>query len=188
MPDELASHHVAILATHGFEESELASPRQALRDAGATVDVVSPELDSIRAWADKDWRDHYTVDVSLDAASAADYDALVLPGGTMNPDKLRTDERALGFIRRIFNDGKPIGAICHAPWILINAGVIANHRVTSVHSIAQDLRNAGAGWVDEAVVTDKGLITSRTPADLEAFNSKLIEEIREGRHSRQRAV
>lgn len=188
MSHELAGYRIAILATHGFQESELASPRQALAVAGATVDIVSPEPDSIRAWANKDWRDYYPVDVTLDDASAADYDAVVLPGGTLNPDKLRADDRARRFVRHAFNGGQTIGAVCHAPWILVNTGIAANHQLTSVHSVADDLRNAGAHWVDKPVVADHGLITSRTPADLEAFNDKLIETIREGRHTRQEAA
>lgn len=187
MAQPLSGQNVAILATHGFEESELTSPRQALQEAGAGVTVVSPETGGIRAWAKTEWGRTYSADRNLAEAQEADYDALILPGGLFNPDTLRTDDTALDFVRRFFENGKPVAAICHAPWILINAGVVEGRRLTSVRSVAQDLRNAGADWVDEPVVTDAGLVTSRTPADLELFNDKVVEEVGEGRHTRQHA-
>ncbi|MGY2461832.1 type 1 glutamine amidotransferase domain-containing protein [Vreelandella sp. H-I2] len=187
MNQALNDKRVAILATDGFEESELSSPRDALKQAGAEVHVVTPKGDDIRAWAKTDWGDTYKSDKALADVNEADYHALVVPGGVFNPDELRTNEDALSFVKAFFESGKPVAAICHGPWILINAGVVDGRRMTSVPSIAQDLRNAGAEWVDEQVVVDSGLVTSRTPKDLDAFNAKLIEEIQEGRHSGQHA-
>lgn len=187
MSEQLSETRVAILATNGFEESELAEPRRALQEAGASVDIVSPQSGSIRAWAKTDWGDSYPVDRSLDQAQEGDYDALVVPGGVINPDALRIDEAAVRFTRSFFDAGKPVAAICHGPWVLINADVVKGRRMTSWPSVARDLQNAGAEWVDEEVVVDQGLITSRKPADLEAFNAKLLEEIREGQHAGQHA-
>lgn len=187
MSQQLNGKQVAILATHGFEESELSEPKAALARAGATVHVVAPDKGSIRAWAEKDWGDNYDVDRGLDEVDANDYHALVLPGGLFNPDALRQNEKALSFTRQFFEAGKPVGAICHGPWIMINAGVVNGRRMTSFPSISQDLKNGGADWVDQEVVVDSGLVTSRSPKDLDAFCSKLIEEIGEGRHSRQHA-
>lgn len=187
MSQQLNGKQVAILATDGFEESELSEPKAALERAGATVHVVAPSSDNIRAWAKTDWGQTYTVDLGLDTANADDYHALVLPGGLFNPDALRQNEKALAFTRHFFEAGKPVGAICHGPWVLINAGVVDGRRMTSYPSVSQDLKNAGADWVDEEVVVDSGLVTSRTPKDLEAFCSKLVEEIGEGRHSQQHA-
>ncbi|WP_043528414.1 type 1 glutamine amidotransferase domain-containing protein [Litchfieldella xinjiangensis] len=185
MSEQLNGKKVAILATDGFEESELSEPKKALEQAGATVHVVAPDKDSIKAWAKDDWGQNYTVDVKLSDANADDYDALELPGGLFNPDALRQDEQALAFTRRFFEAHKPVGAICHGPWVLINAGVVEGRRMTSYPSVQQDLRNAGANWVDEEVVVDSGLVTSRDPNDLPAFCSKLIEEIAEGKHRNQ---
>lgn len=187
MSEQLNGKKVAILATDGFEESELSEPKKALEQAGATVHVVAPDKDSIKAWAKDDWGQNYTVDVKLSDANAADYDALELPGGLFNPDALRQDEQALAFTRRFFEAHKPVGAICHGPWVLINAGVVEGRRMTSYPSVQQDLRNAGANWVDEEVMVDSGLVTSRDPNDLPAFCSKLIEEIAEGKHRGQQA-
>lgn len=187
MSQQLSDKHVAILATHGFEESELSEPKAALERAGATVHVVAPDKGSIRAWASTDWGDDYDVDRSLDEAVSTDYHALVLPGGLFNPDALRQNDKALSFTKQFFEAGKPVAAICHGPWILINAGVVEGRRMTSYPSISQDLKNAGADWVDEEVVVDSGLVTSRKPQDLDAFCNKLIEEIGEGRHSHQHA-
>ncbi|RKR07600.1 protease I [Kushneria sinocarnis] len=184
---ELKGTRVAILATDGFEELELSEPKKALEAQSMEVHVVAPKKHGIRAWAKTDWGDDYPVDKVIDEVSAEDYHALVLPGGLFNPDALRTDEKALNFVRAFFEAGKPVGAICHAPWILINAEVVEGRRLTSVHSIADDLKNAGAKWEDSEVVCDSALVTSRTPADLHAFNNKLIEEIKEGRHRGQHA-
>ncbi|QEL09928.1 type 1 glutamine amidotransferase [Kushneria phosphatilytica] len=184
---ELKGTRVAILATDGFEELELSEPKKALEAQSIEVHVVAPKKHGIRAWAKTDWGDDYAVDKVIDEVSADDYHALMLPGGLFNPDELRLDERALSFVRDFFREGKPVGAICHAPWILINAEVVEGRRMTSVHSIAQDLKNAGAQWEDSEVVCDSALVTSRTPDDLHAFNNKLIEEIKEGRHRQQHA-
>lgn len=178
---------VAILATNGFEESELSSPKQALEDAGATVHIVSPESGEIKAWADGNWSKSYKVDKKVSEVSADDYHALVLPGGVINPDKLRTDKDAVEFIRAFFKQKKPVSAICHGPQSLIEADVVKGRKMTSYHSIRKDLENAGAEWVDQEVVCDQGFTTSRTPDDLPAFNKKMIEELKEGKHDRQHA-
>ncbi|WP_426277085.1 type 1 glutamine amidotransferase domain-containing protein [Chryseobacterium sp. S-02] len=179
------SKKIAILATNGFEESELQSPKEHLEQQGWTAHIISPESGTIRAWAEKDWGKEYTVDKTLDEAHASDYDALVLPGGVINPDQLRTNETALSFVRDFFQQQKPVAAICHGPQILINAEVVDGRNMTSVNSISKDLKNAGANWEDSEVVVDNGLVTSRTPKDLPAFNAKMVEEIREGKHEEQ---
>jgi len=182
MHAELKGKRVAILAANGFEQVELTEPAQALKAAGAMVSIVSPEQSAVRAWDSTDWGTEVRVDVRLGDARASDFDALILPGGVMNPDKLRCNETALRFVRAFAESGKPIAAICHGPWTLIDAGVAEGHRLTSYHSIKTDLINAGAEWVDEEVVVDRGLVTSRKPDDLPAFNRKVIEEIAEGVH------
>jgi len=179
------SKTIAILATHGFEESELKSPKEHLEQQGWTTHIISPESGTIKAWAEKDWGKEYEVDKTLDEVSASEYDALVLPGGVINPDQLRTNEKALRFVKDFFQQQKPVAAICHGPQILISAEVVEGRTMTSVHSISIDLKNAGAQWEDSEVVVDKGLITSRTPKDLPAFNAKIVEEIREGKHEEQ---
>jgi protease I len=173
---------IAILVANGFEEEELTSPRRALEHAGAETKIVSPEKEKVKAWKHADWGQELAVDVPLASAKAEDYDALLLPGGVMNPDHLRRNEKALDFVRSFFRTGKPVGAICHGPWTLIDAEVIRGRRVTSFGSIQSDLKNAGAIWSDQEVVVDNGLVTSRTPDDLPAFNRKLIEEVSEGQH------
>lgn len=169
------SKTVALLATNGFEQSELVRPKQALEDAGARTVIVSPESGSIKGWNEKNWGDSFSVDMTLDQADASRFDALVLPGGVMNPDSLRTNQKAIAFIRSFFDQNKPVAAICHGPWTLIEAGVVDGRRMTSFKSIQTDLKNAGAKWVDQEVVTDGNLITSRKPDDLDAFNSAIIE-------------
>lgn len=181
------SKKIAILATHGFEESELKSPKEHLEKQGWKVDIVSPQSGSIKAWSGKDWGKDYTVDKELSSANASDYDALVLPGGVINPDKLRTDKNALGFVKNFFEEKKPVGAICHGPQILIDAEVVEGRNLTSVQNISKDLKNAGAKWENMEVIVDAGLVTSRTPDDLPAFNAKLVEEINEGKHREQHA-
>ncbi|MCJ7932252.1 MAG: type 1 glutamine amidotransferase [Chryseobacterium sp.] len=175
------SKKIAILATNGFEESELQSPKEYLEQQGWTAHIVSPKPGTIKAWAEKDWGKDYQVDKTLDEAQASEYDALVLPGGVINPDQLRTDDKALAFVQDFFQQRKPVAAICHGPQILINAEVVKGKNMTSVNSISKDLKNAGAYWEDREVVVDHGLVTSRTPKDLPAFNAKMVEEIREGK-------
>lgn len=177
------SKKIAIMATHGFEESELKSPKEHLEQEGWQVDIVSVEAGYVKSWAEKNWGPAYKVDQVLSGARAADYDALVLPGGVLNPDKLRTNDEALNFVKAFFNQTKPVAAICHGPQILIDAEVVGGRKMTSVKAISRDLMNAGADWVDEEVVVDQGLVTSRTPEDLPAFNKKMVEEIKEGVHA-----
>jgi protease I len=179
------SKNIAILATHGFEESELKSPKEHLEQQGWTAHIISPEGGSIKAWAEKDWGSEYTVDKTLEEVSASEYDALVLPGGVINPDKLRTNEKAIAFVQDFFKQHKPVAAICHGPQILISAEAVSGRKMTSVKSVSVDLKNAGAVWEDSEVVVDNGLVTSRTPEDLPAFNAKLVEEINEGKHEDQ---
>lgn len=183
----LSERKIAILTEDGFEEVELTSPKQALLDAGATVHVVSPKRGSVRAKEGDEWKGEYPVDKNLSEISANDYDGLLLPGGVVNPDKLRTNEEALSFVKDFFRAGKPVAAICHGPQILIDAEVVEGRKVTSVAAIRRDLINAGAQWEDSEVVTDEGLVTSRTPQDLPAFNSKIVEEFAEGKHEGQHA-
>jgi len=183
MEKNLKGKKVAILATDGFEQSELAEPMNALENAGATAHIVSPKAGAIKGWKHTEWGDSFAVDATLDDADPHHYDALVLPGGVMNPDKLRRDPKVQQFVRSFFDEGKPVGAICHGPWTLIDAGVVKGRKVTSYETIQTDLKNAGADWVDQEVVVDNGLVTSRKPDDLPAFNRKLIEEIAEGRHA-----
>ena len=172
-----APKRIAILATNGFEQSELMDPRENLKTAGYTVDVVSPEAGIIRGWKDKDWSDTVDVDVALADADAKDYDALVLPGGVINPDKLRMDAAALNFIRAFADDDKVIAAICHAPWLLVESGIAKDRDVTSWPSVRTDLENAGGRWRDEAVVEDGNLITSRKPEDIPAFSRAVIRRV-----------
>jgi protease I len=187
MENQLNGKRVAILVANGFEQVELTGPKEALEAAGAETEIISPVEKKVRGWEDEDedWGSKFKVDVPLAEASARHYDALLLPGGVMNPDKLRLEPQAIEFIRQFVNSGKPIGAICHGPWTLIDAGAVRGRRMTSYPSIKTDLINAGANWVDEEVVVDNGIVTSRKPADIPAFNRKLIEEIGEGVHARQ---
>lgn len=178
---------IAIIATDGFEESELKSPKEAMEKEGFTVDIVSEKTGTIKAWADGNWSNEYTVDKTIDEINANQYNALVLPGGVINPDKLRRNENALVLVRDFFKQKKPVAAICHGPQILISADVVKGRKMTSFNSIKDDLVNAGANWVDEEVVVDEGFVTSRNPNDLPVFNSKLIEEIKEGKHELQHA-
>jgi protease I len=181
---ELNGKKVAILVADGFEQVELTEPRKALAEAGADTHIVSPADGQVKGWQKDRWGDEFDVDVPLDSADPEDYDALLLPGGQMNPDNLRGDERAISFTRSFIDAGKPVAAICHGPWVLVEADVVRGRRMTSYHSIKTDLRNAGADWVDEEVVVDEGIVTSRDPDDIPAFNRKMIEEIAEGRHQR----
>jgi len=176
MNAKLRGKRIAVLLTEGFEQIEMTSPREALEKAGAEVEIVSPAGETVRAWDLTKWGKTFQVDVLLKRASPDEYDALMLPGGVMNPDKLRLDKRAVEFVRAFFDDGKPVAAICHAPWTLIEADVVRGRRLTSWPSLRTDLTNAGAEWVDEQVVVDDRLVTSRKPADLPAFNRKIIEK------------
>ncbi|MDB4873968.1 MAG: glutamine amidotransferase [Gemmatimonadetes bacterium] len=185
-PSNLSGLHVAILATDGVEQVELMEPMQALKDAGAHPIVVSPKDGSIKAWQHDHWGDQIPVDMKLSEARADDFEALMLPGGVMNPDQLRMDKTAVQFVKDFFTAGKPIAAICHAPWMLVEAGVVKGRTLTSWPSLQTDIRNAGGDWVDREVVTDQGLVTSRKPDDIPAFNRKMIEEFAEGVHNRSR--
>jgi protease I len=177
MAESLQGKRIAILATDGFERSELESPRAALTKHGASVHIVSLESGSIRGWKDGDWSGSVSVDRTLDDVDAGDYDALVLPGGVINPDKLRVDERALELVRAFARANKTLAAICHGPWTLIDAGVVKGRRMTSYASIRRDLENAGARWVDEEVAIDGKLITSRSPDDLPAFERAIVRSL-----------
>jgi len=174
MANELSGKLVAILVTRGFEQVELTEPRQALHDAGATTHIVSPEEERVRAWDHTQWGDEFPVDAHLDVANPGDYVALLLPGGVMNPDRLRMDARAVQFVRTFVEGNKPIAVICHGPWTLIEADAVRGKRMTSYPSLKTDLRNAGADWVDESVVVDGNLVSSRNPGDIPDFNHEMI--------------
>jgi protease I len=182
MPDELKGKRVAALVANGFEQVELTEPKKALEGAGATVQVVSPETDRVRGWNHTEWGSDVQVDRPLDQARADDYDALLLPGGVMNPDRLRMNPKAVRFVKQFFEGGKPIAVICHGPWTLVDAGVVRGVKMTSYPSVRTDLVNAGADWVDQDVVVDRGVVSSRKPDDIPAFNRKMIEEFAEGQH------
>lgn len=184
MAGKLNGKRVAILVAEGFEEVEMTDPRKALEEAGATTEIVSPQDGKVKAWAHTDWGGEYKVDRKLDAANASEYDALLLPGGVMNPDHLRENEKAVQFARAFVDSGKPIAAICHGPWLLAEADAVRGREMTSYPSISTDLKNAGANWVDKEVTVDQGIVTSRKPDDIPAFNRKMIEEFAEGAHRR----
>jgi protease I len=184
----LSNKNIAVLAENGFEESELTSPVQRLKEEGATVHIISSKAGAIRAMKDdKNWTIEITVDRLLTEVSADQYDGLLLPGGVLNPDKLRQSEDAINFVKAFFEAGKPVAAICHAPQILITAELVKGRKLTSFPTVRVDLVNAGANWVDEEVVVDQGLVTSRSPKDLPAFNDKIVEEFAEGVHKGQHA-
>lgn len=185
--NDLNGKRVAILATDGVEQVELTQPRQALDGAGAVTMVVSPKEGTIKGWQHDRWGDPIKVDLSLSEARVSEFDALFIPGGVMNPDALRMDKKAVEFVRAFFSDGKPVAAICHGPWLLVEAGVLRGRSVTSWPSLQTDIRNAGGDWVDREVVTDEGLVTSRKPDDIPAFSMKMVEEFAEGVHEGQRA-
>ncbi|AKQ46687.1 glutamine amidotransferase [Rufibacter radiotolerans] len=184
MSDKLTGKKIAILVEKGFEQVELEKPRKALQEAGAETFIISPQKGTVKGWDMTDWGKDFDVDKNLKDAVAADYDGLLLPGGVMNPDYLRANEQAVAFVRAFSDSGKPIAAICHGPWTLIEAGAVKGRQMTSWPSLRTDLTNAGANWVNEEVVTDRGLVTSRKPDDIPAFNKKMIEEFAEGIHNR----
>lgn len=179
---------VLILATNGFEQSELEVPRDRLKAVGAEVTIASPERGEIKGWDKKDWGRPVEVDKALDEVKAEDFDAIVLPGGQINPDLLRVDAKALKLIKDFYNQQKVVAAVCHAPWLLVETGIARGRKMTSYHSMKTDVINAGAAWEDSPVVSDQGVITSRNPGDLEAFSAKIIEEMAEGRHIRRSAA
>jgi protease I len=183
---ELDGKRVAILATDMFEQVELVEPRKAVEQAGADVELVSLETGEIQGFNHYDKADTFPVDKAVSDVSADDYDALLLPGGVGNPDTLRMNEDAVAFVRDFYEQGKPIAAICHAPWMLVEAGIARDHTLTSFWSVKSDVRNAGGNWVDQDVVVDEGIVTSRSPDDLSAFCAKVVEEFAEGTHERQR--
>ena len=187
MADELKGKKIAFLAAEGVEQVELTEPWKAIEQAGGTPELISVSDDDVQAFNHLDKADTFSVDRTVADANASDYAGLVLPGGVANPDFLRTDEDAVAFVRAFFEQAKPVAAICHAPWTLIEADVVKGRKLTSWPSLQTDLRNAGAEWVDEEVVVDQGLVTSRRPDDLDAFNAKMVEEIAEGVHAGQTA-
>jgi protease I len=184
----LNGKRVAILVAEGFEQSEMVQPRKALEAAGAETLIVSPANDEVQGWNHFDKGDFFNVDIELEGADADEFDALLLPGGVANPDQLRTEPKAVQFVKRFADSGKPIGVICHGPWTLIEAGAVKGRTITSWPSLKTDLVNAGAKWVDVEVVVDRGLVSSRKPADIPAFTRKLIEEIGEGTHAARRGT
>jgi len=186
MNEQLRGRTVAILVADGFEQVELTEPKAALEEAGARARIVSPADGRVKGWKHTEWGDSFHVDVKLEDADCGDYDALLLPGGVMNPDKLRLEEKAISFIRGFIKAGKPVAAICHGPWTLIDAEAVRGRTLTSWPSLKTDLTNAGANWVDQEVVVDNGIVSSRKPDDLPAFNRKMIEEFAEGKHAGQR--
>ncbi len=187
MSDKLKNKRIAILATDGVEQVELIEPKKALEEAGAQTDVISPKDGKIKGWNHTDWGKEIPVDVNLKSADQNNYDALLLPGGVMNPDTLRMDPSAVQFVKAFFDNGRPVAAICHGPWLLVEADVARGRKLTSWPSLRTDIRNAGGEWTDQEVVTDRGLVTSRKPADIPAFNKKVIEEFAEGKHKTQPA-
>ncbi|RAU84038.1 type 1 glutamine amidotransferase domain-containing protein [Pontibacter arcticus] len=184
MAATLAGKKIAVLVEEGFEQEELTKPMEALKEAGAEAHIISPNKNSeIKAWQHTDWGDSFKIDKKLSEVQPETYDGLLLPGGVMNPDKLRVNKEAVAFVNSFMEAGKPVAAICHAPWTLIETGKLNGRRMTSYHTLQTDLKNAGAEWVDEEVVVDNGLVTSRKPDDIPAFNKKMIEEFAEGKHN-----
>lgn len=188
MKYDLKNKKVAILLTDGFEEEEFTKPLNALKEAGAEVDVIAPHDGEVKAWNHGEWGESYKVDKTVNDANPDDYDSIMLPGGVMNPDKLRMNEKAVRFAKSFFEAGKPVAALCHAPQLLIETGALKGRTLTSYPSLRTDLENAGATWKDKEVITENGLTTSRSPKDLPAFIDKMLEEIKEGKHEKQKTV
>jgi protease I len=188
MAHDLTNKRVAILVDTGFEQVEMTEPRKALEDAHADTVLISPQSRKVKGWQHTEWGDEFDVDVPLQQARPEEFDALLLPGGVMNPDHLRTNDRAVSFVKHFVDSGKPIAAICHGPWTLIEAGAVTGRTMTSWPSLKSDLSCAGANWVDQEVVVDHGLVTSRKPDDIPAFNRKMIEEFAEGTHERPKSA
>jgi protease I len=182
MENKLSGKKVAIVVTDGFEQSEFEKPLEALKEQGATVDIVSLKKGTIKAWKDQNWGDEFEATLAIGDADSKHYDGLVLPGGVMSPDKLRADKKVVEFVKDFIEADKPVAAICHGPWTLIETGMLSGRKMTSYHTLKTDLKNAGVNWVDEEVVVDNGLVTSRSPKDLPAFCEKMVEEIAEGVH------
>jgi protease I len=182
MKNQLKNKKIAILIENGFEEIEFTEPKKALEEAGAEIQVISPQKDKVKAWDKTNWGNEYEVNKNIESAYADEYDALLLPGGVMNPDYLRINNKAVSFVKDFLKAGKPVAAICHGPWTLIETGALKGKTMTSYPSIKTDLINAGANWVDEEVVVEDGLVTSRSPKDLPAFINKMVEEFAEGIH------
>jgi len=180
MPNNLQGKIIAILATEGFEQSELMKPKKALEEAGAQTQVVSPAENKIKGWDEKNWGEDVSVDVPLESADPSQYDALLLPGGVMNPDHLRMNPAAVRFVKHFFEHAKPVAAICHGPWMLVEAGAVQGRTITSWPSLKTDIRNAGGTWVDEEVVLSNGVVTSRKPDDIPAFNREMIDLFSKG--------
>ena len=187
MAEALKGKRIAVLVANGFEQVEMTEPRKALEEAGAKTDLISPEKEKVKGWQHTKWGDEFDVEKPLESANPADYDAILLPGGVMNPDKLRANEAAVRFVKSFVDSDKPIAAICHGPWTLIEAGATRGRQMTSWPSLKTDLKNAGASWVDREVVVDRGVVTSRKPDDIPAFNRKMIEEFAEGEHAQRKA-
>lgn len=187
MAGKLNNKRVAILATDGVEYVELTEPKKALEEAGAKTDVISPKDGKIKGWNHTDWGDQIPVDVNLKSADPGRYDALLLPGGVMNPDHLRMEPAAVQFVKSFFQEGKPVAAICHGPWLLVEADMVRGRKLTSWPSLKTDIKNAGGQWTDQEVVTDQGLVSSRKPTDIPAFNRKMLEEFAEGKHTERPA-
>lgn len=188
MATDIKNKKVAILTDNGFEEVELTSPMNALEKAGATVQIISPQKDKVKAWNHDHWSIELPVDKNIKDARPEDYDMLVLPGGVLNPDQTRTNPDCISFAKAFLESGKPLAAICHGPQLLIETGMLKGRTMTSYPSVKTDLKNAGVNWVDQEVVVDDGLITSRSPKDLDAFNKKVIEELKEGKHEPARTA
>jgi len=187
MAQQLNGKKIAILVADGFEQVELTEPKKALEQAGATTQIVSPMAGQVKGWKEKEWGDTLPVDVALEQANAGNYDGLLLPGGVMNPDKLRMNPKAVQFVRAFFDSGKPVAAICHGPWMVVEADEAHGRTLTSWPSLQTDIRNAGGEWVDQQVVSENGLVTSRKPDDIPAFNQKMLEAFAEGKNIRQNA-